>query len=56
MLSGTPMFDWELPEPQAETNSKSEAGGIGLSPANQSQVGILLLLRMSSQVCGGVLV
>jgi hypothetical protein len=53
MYSGTPLFKWELPQPQAEITSKLEAGGIGLSPANQPQVGVVLLSRMRNNVCGG---
>jgi hypothetical protein len=31
MLSGTPFFKWELPQPQAEITSKLEAGDWSLS-------------------------
>ena len=94
MSSGTPLFPWESPQPQAEIpvdkakNSPRMGsivalrfdaisacqivmalsmalltplswlrpchGGVGLSPANQPQVGVVLLLRMSNNVCSQI--
>ena len=57
MYSGTPLFKWELPQPQAEITSKLEAGGGGLVslPLSRKSTpsGCCLVARMSNNVCGG---